>query len=78
MTDNESGSCNIEWYTKSIEEVSGILQVNLNEGLDSAEIIHRQQKHGLNKVSAKKKKDPIVLFIRQFHILRSWQEVKRN
>lgn len=66
MTDNESVSCNIEWHTKSIEEVSDILQVNINEGLDSAEIIQRQQKHGLNKVSVKKKKGPIVLFIRQF------------
>jgi Ca2+-transporting ATPase len=66
MTDNESVSCNIEWHAKSIEEVSDIFRVNINEGLDSAEIIQRQQKHGLNKVSVKKKKGPIVLFIRQF------------
>jgi cation-transporting P-type ATPase F len=55
-----------EWHTKSIEEVSNILQVNINEGLDFAEIKHRQQKHGLNRVSMKKKEGSIVLFIRQF------------
>jgi cation-transporting P-type ATPase F len=55
-----------EWHTKSIEEVSGILQASINEGLDFAEIRRRQQKHGLNKVSMKKKEGSIVLFIRQF------------
>jgi hypothetical protein len=33
-----------EWHTKSIEEVSKILQLNINEGLDFAEIKHGQQK----------------------------------
>ncbi len=55
-----------EWHTKSIEEVSDILQVDINKGLDFAEIRHRQKKHGLNKVSMKKMEGPIVLFIRQF------------
>ena len=55
-----------QWHTKSIEEVSNILQVDINEGLDLAEVKNRQQKHGLNKVSMKKKERPIVLFIRQF------------
>ena len=56
----------IGWHTKSIEEVSDILQVNINEGLDLAEIEHRQQKYGLNTVSKKKKEGSIALFIRQF------------
>jgi cation-transporting ATPase F len=56
----------IEWHTKSIEEVSDILQVNVNEGLDLAEIEERRQKHGLNTVSKKKKEGSIALFIRQF------------
>ena len=38
-----------QWHTKSIEEVSNILQVDINEGLDFAEVKNRQQKHGLNK-----------------------------
>jgi cation-transporting ATPase F len=56
----------IEWHTKSVEEVSDILQVNVDEGLDFAEIEHRHQKYGLNTVSKKKKERSVVLFIRQF------------
>lgn len=55
-----------EWHTKPVDEVSKILQVNINDGLDLAEIERRQQKYGINKVSIKKQEGPIVRFIRQF------------
>lgn len=56
----------IGWHTKSIEEVSDMLQVNTNEGLGPAEIERRQQKYGPNTVSKKKKEGSVTLFIRQF------------
>ena len=57
------------WFTKSNEEVLKELGVDLLKGLSEEEAKIRQEKYGLNKLIAKKKKTILQLFIAQ---LQEW------
>ncbi|HLN52138.1 MAG TPA: cation-translocating P-type ATPase [Lentimicrobium sp.] len=57
------------WYTKTKEQVLKELNVDPGSGLTEDEIIDRRRQHGENKLTAKKKKSILQMFIRQ---LRDW------
>ena len=54
------------WYNKSIEETRKELSTNIENGLNAAQVKEKQEKFGLNELTAKKKKSLIVKFLEQF------------
>lgn len=55
------------WYTKSVDEISEILNTNEKIGLDEEEAIKRVEIYGLNKIENKKSESILVRFLKQFN-----------
>lgn len=55
----------MNWHTISSEEILTNVKSSI-EGLDDAEVQKRQEEHGRNELTAKKKTPAIVFFLRQF------------
>ncbi len=53
------------YFTKSVEEVSKDLNVNIDKGLSNEEVDKRIEKYGLNKIKDKKKRSLFSIFISQ-------------
>ncbi|WP_448873784.1 cation-transporting P-type ATPase [Desulfobulbus propionicus] len=58
---------NTPWHRLSSEEVVQHLNTSAERGLDPAEVGQRQQRFGLNALEAAKGKNPLLLFLLQFH-----------
>ena len=54
------------WFNKSVEETSRILETDLKKGLSNEEIIKRKEKYGLNELKEGKKKNLLQKFLAQF------------
>ena len=54
------------WFNKSVEETSRILETDLKKGLSNEEIIKRKEKYGLNELKEGKKKSLLQKFLAQF------------
>jgi cation-transporting P-type ATPase F len=57
----------INWHHLPYEEVIDLLDVNPKIGLDMLEVRHRQQRFGLNQITPKKGKSPLVRFLLHFN-----------
>ncbi len=57
----------VQWHTLPEIEVAGILETELDKGLDSSEVVRRQEQFGSNTITQKKGRGHIVLFLLQFH-----------
>jgi Ca2+-transporting ATPase len=55
------------WHHLPTEEVIELLDANPATGLDMLEVKHRQQRFGLNQITQKKGKGPILRFLLQFN-----------
>lgn len=55
------------WHHLPREEVETLLESDGNKGLDTFEVAHRQAHFGPNRLTLKKGKNPLVLFLLQFH-----------
>lgn len=55
------------WHHLPREEVEVLLEVDGNKGLDTFEVTHRQVHFGPNRLTLKKGKSPLMLFLLQFH-----------
>ena len=55
------------WYTKSVDEISEILNTNEKMGLNEEEAIKRVETYGLNKIENKKSESILVRFLKQFN-----------
>lgn len=55
------------WHYLSHSEVITLLESDSVKGLDTFEITHRQEHFGPNRLMPKKGKNPLVLFLLQFH-----------
>lgn len=55
------------WYTKSIGEVSEILNTNEKQGLSENDIVKRIERYGPNILEEKKKESFFIRFIKQFN-----------
>lgn len=56
-----------QWHNLPTEEVVGILETASDKGLDSAEAVRRQEQFGQNRLTQKKGRSPVILFLLQFH-----------
>lgn len=56
-----------QWHNLSAAEVVGILESAADKGLESAEAVRRQEQFGLNRLTQKKGRSPVILFLLQFH-----------
>ena len=54
------------WFNKTIEETSKILETNIQTGLNDDQIKKNKEKYGLNELAQKKKKSLIIKFLEQF------------
>lgn len=55
------------WHHLPTTEVLDLLETDLNKGLDTFEIKHRQQHFGPNSLTQKKGKGPFTMFLLQFN-----------
>ncbi|MCB1977159.1 MAG: cation-transporting P-type ATPase [Nitrosomonas sp.] len=55
------------WHHQPHDEVIALLDSDIVQGLEPSEIIRRQKNFGPNKLTPKKGKSPLVLFLLQFH-----------
>ncbi|MBT0652014.1 cation-transporting P-type ATPase [Geomobilimonas luticola] len=55
------------WHHLPDAEVIELLETDLNRGLDTFEVGHRQAQFGTNAITQKKGTSPLVLFLMQFH-----------
>lgn len=55
------------WHHISTEEILDILDSDLQQGLDIFEVKHRQERFGLNVLTPKKGKSPLIRFLLQFN-----------
>ncbi|SFG08920.1 HAD-IC family P-type ATPase [Neptunomonas qingdaonensis] len=55
------------WHQMSADEVVGCVQTDTLKGLDACDVEQRQQAQGLNRLTIKKGKSPLVLFLLQFN-----------
>ncbi len=55
------------WHHLSQEEVTELLESDVSKGLDRFTVSRRQAHFGSNRLTQKKGKSPIVLFLLQFH-----------
>src|SRR5512135_2400398 len=55
------------WHHLPIEEVEDLLDTNVRQGLDLFEIKHRQERFGLNELTPKRGKSPLMRFLLQFN-----------
>jgi magnesium-transporting ATPase (P-type) len=55
------------WHHLPPDEVSVLLESDVTQGLEPLEITRRQEHFGFNRITPKKGKSPLVLFLLQFH-----------
>jgi Ca2+-transporting ATPase len=55
-----------DWHAATIEKIASALETNPHKGLDDIEVKERQEKFGLNVVTAKEHKHPVIRFMSQF------------
>ncbi len=55
------------WHNLPRDEVAVLLKSDITDGLDTSETVHRQKRFGPNRLTPKKGKSPLVLFLLQFH-----------
>ena len=55
------------WHHLPHDEVETLLESDGAKGLDTFEVAHRQKRFGPNRLTPKKGKNPLVLFLLQFH-----------
>jgi len=55
------------WHHLPHDEVETLLESDGAKGLDMFEVAHRQKRFGPNRLTLKKGKNPLVLFLLQFH-----------
>lgn len=58
---------NKHWHHLPSAEVIELLDANPRTGLDILEVKHRQQRFGLNQITPKKGKGPLMRFLQQFN-----------
>lgn len=56
-----------QWHNLPAAEVIGILETAADKGLESAEVVRRQEQFGLNRLTQKRGRSPVILFLLQFH-----------
>ena len=54
------------WHHIPTTETLQLLESNLQTGLDTFEVQHRQQRFGLNVLTPKRGKSPLMRFLLQF------------
>ena len=54
------------WFNKSIEDTTKILETNIHTGLTDDKVKEKREKYGLNELAGKKKKSIIIKFLEQF------------
>jgi len=55
------------WHHLPQDEVAILLESDTTKGLDTFEVTHRQAHFGPNRLTQKKGKNPLILFLLQFH-----------
>jgi len=55
------------WHHLPQDEIETLLESDAETGLDTFEVAHRQKNFGPNRLTLKKGKSPLVLFLLQFH-----------
>ena len=55
------------WHHLPREEIETLLESDAEKGLDIFEVVHRQKNFGPNRLTLKKGKSPLVLFLLQFN-----------
>jgi Ca2+-transporting ATPase len=55
------------WHHLPMDEVVELLECDTAKGLDLFEVKHRTEQYGLNTISTKKGKGPLLRFLLQFH-----------
>jgi magnesium-transporting ATPase (P-type) len=55
------------WHHLPRDEIETLLESDAEKGLDTFEVLHRQNNFGPNRLTLKKGKSPLVLFLLQFH-----------
>ncbi len=55
------------WHHLPRDEIATLLESDAARGLDTFEVAHRQAHFGPNRLTLKKGKSPLVLFLQQFH-----------
>ena len=55
------------WHHLPHDEVATLLESDKAKGLDMFEVGHRQKRFGSNRLTLKKGKSPLILFLLQFH-----------
>jgi cation-transporting ATPase F len=55
------------WHSQSADSAAIELKTDINVGLSSNEVVNRQQKFGLNKLTEHKGAGPLKRFLMQFH-----------
>lgn len=56
-----------DWHSLSAEELLKTLQVEAQQGLSETEVQKRLETYGQNKLTPRKGKNPLLLFLLQFH-----------
>lgn len=56
----------MNWFNKSVSEITKELNTNIETGLCEDEVKKRQEKYGFNELEEKKKKSLLVKFLEQF------------
>ncbi len=57
----------VSWHQLEAEKVVRLLDVELRSGLTAPEVTRRQEKYGLNRLTAQKRRSEWVRFLLQFH-----------
>ena len=65
----------MNWFNKSIEQVSNELSVDINEGLNEVEVEKRKKEYGLNELKEKKNKN---IFVKFTNIWNCWIYARRR
>jgi magnesium-transporting ATPase (P-type) len=55
------------WHHLPRDEIETLLESDAEKGLDTFEVAHRQKNFGPNRLTLRKGKSPLVLFLLQFH-----------
>ena len=56
-----------QWHHLPVNQVAELLKTDLENGLDTFEVRHRQEHFGPNRLTPHKGKSPLVRFLLQFH-----------
>ncbi len=71
MADQETGQMDSllskHWHNLPRDAVAVLLASDITDGLDTSETVHRQKRFGPNRLTPKKGKSPLALFLLQFH-----------